>query len=257
MIMSNSMLGMNRLQIELDRLYGRHPNANAADRIAAGVGHADGQRGIRALVLELAVPAGWAQLSAVWRGVQSDLDLPAPAIAVSGADGLQLWFSLASPISASVGALFLQGLRAQYLSDVGSTHVRLLTGTAELPAAPPVEVSPDRWSAFVTPDLASVFADTPWLDIHPADDGQATLLRTLEPTSQAAFEAALNQLGAIQGDEPPEPAGSKQPGLASVGTGQGNADAARFLAGVMNDPTAPLASRIEAAKALLPYAKRS
>jgi hypothetical protein len=247
---------MNRLQNELERLYGL--GANATDGAAAGVGPADGQRGIRALVLELALPAGWEQLSSVWKGVQSDLDLPAPAIAVSGGDGLQLWFSLASPISASVGARFLQGLRARYLSDVGSLHVRLMTDTADFPAAPPVEISPDRWSAFVNPDLASVFAETPWLDVAPTDEGQATLLRALEPIRQAAFEAALNQLGAIEGDESREPAASKRAGPAEVrASGQGDADAARFLARVMNDETAPLALRIEAAKALLPYARRS
>jgi hypothetical protein len=249
------MLGMNRLQIELERLYGL--GANATDGAATGVGDADRQSGIRALVLELALPAGWGQLSSVWKGVQSDFDLPAPAIAVSGGDGLQLWFSLASPVPPSVGALFLQGLRAQYLTDVRSSHVRLLTDTAVFPAAPPVETGPDRWSAFVTPDLASVFADTPWLDVPPTDEGQATLLRPLEPIRQAAFEAALNQLGAIEGEASREPAASKRPGLAEVRTSeQGDADAARFLTGVMNDETAPLALRIEAAKALLPYARR-
>jgi hypothetical protein len=247
---------MNQLQFELDRLYGL--GANAADGAAAGVADVGRQRGIRALVLELALPAGWGQLSSVWKGAQSDLGLPAPAIAVSGVDGLQLWFSLASPISPSAGELFLQGLRARYLSDVGSTQVRLMSETAKFPAAPPVEISPDRWSAFVAPDLASVFADTPWLDFPPNGEGQATLLRALEPIQQLAFEAALNRLGAIKGDESREPAALKVPAPAEMRMcEQGDADAVRFLRGVMNDDTVPLASRIEAAKALLAYVKRS
>lgn len=250
------MVGMNQLQFELDRLYGL--GVNVADGAAPGVGHEGCQRGIRALVLELALPAGWGQLSSVWKGAQSDLGLPPPAIAVSGVDGLQLWFALASPISPSAGELFLQGLRARYLSDVGSTHVRLMTKTAKFPAAPPVEVSPDRWSAFVAPDLASVFADTPWLEFPPNGEGQATLLRALEPIQQVAFEAALSQLGAIEGGESREPAALKVPAPAEVRTcEQVDADAVRFLRGVMNDETAPLALRIEAAKALLPGAKRS
>lgn len=250
------MLAMNPLQFELDRLYGL--GVNAADGATPGVGQVGAQRGIRALVLELALPAGWGQLSSVWKGGQSDLDLPAPAIAVSGIDGLQLWFSLASPISPSVGALFLRGLRARYLSDVGATQVRLITETAECPAAPPVEISPDRWSAFVAPDLASVFVDTPWLDFPPNVEGQAALLRALEPIRQVAFDAALNRLGAIEGEESREPATSKLSGAAEVQTcEQGDIDAVRFLRGVMNDETAPLALRIEAAKALLPYAKSS
>ena len=53
------------------------------------------------MVLELTGPADWDVLSAVWRGVQADLELPAPAIAVSGTDGLQLWFSLEAPVPAA------------------------------------------------------------------------------------------------------------------------------------------------------------
>jgi hypothetical protein len=246
---------MNQLQFELDRLYGL--GEKAADGAAPGVGHEGIQRGIRALVLELALPASWRQLSSVWKGAQSDLDLSSPAIAVSGVDGLQLWFSLASPISPRAGELFLQGLRTRYLSGVGSTHVRLMTETAKLPAAPPVEISPDHWSAFVAPDLASVFADTPWLDSPPSGEGQATLLRALEPIQQVAFEAALRQLGANEGSESRQPAALTVPAPAEMRTcAQVDADPVRFLRCVMNDETTPLALRIEAAKALLLGAKR-
>jgi len=243
------MRGMNPLQFELDRLYGM--GASAVD----GAAPAGGQ-GLRALVLELTPPAGWSQLSSVWTGVQSDLGLPPPAIAVSGVDGLQLWFSLASPISPSAGALFLKGLRDRYLADVGSAQVRLIAEAAQFPAAPPFENSRDRWSAFIAPDLASVFADTPWLDVPANDEGQATLLRALEPIRQAAFEAALSQLGVIE----EEPADLKRSGTGAPEVRAfepGGADAERFLRGVMNDEALPLALRIEAAKALLAHAKRS
>jgi hypothetical protein len=250
------MLDMNRLQLELDRLYGL--GANATDGAAAGDGQSNRQRGIRVLVLELARPTGWEQLSSVWKGVQSDLELPAPAIAVSGADGLQVWFSLASPISPSSAERFLHGLRARYLSGVGSTHVRLITDTAELPAAPPVEIGADRWSAFVTPDLASVFADTPWLDIAPTEEGQAAILRALKPIRPAAFDAALDQLGAIAGDAPREAPASRPPDAAAARTCEpADTDPARFLTRVMNDETAPLAVRVDAAKALLGHARGS
>ena len=242
---------MNRLQLELDRLYGL--DARPAD----GDALAQSRRGVRVLVLELALPADWERLSAVWKGAQQDLDLPAPAIAVSGIDGLQLWFSLASPVSQSAGASFLEGLRARYLSDIASTKVRLIAKPAELPAAPPVESGPDRWSAFVTPDLASVFADTPWLDIPPGDDGQATLLRALQPIRPAAFEAASERLGTVADDSNGHPAPPTPPGTPAVPAADiHDTDPARFLTGVMNDETVPLALRIEAAKALLPYAMR-
>jgi hypothetical protein len=250
------MLVMNRLQLELDRLYGL--GANATEGLAADDPHVSRQSGIRALVLALARPAGWEQLAGVWKGVQSDLDLPAPAIAVSGADGLQVWFSFASPISSSAADRFLRGLRARYLSGVSATQVRLITEPAELPPAPPVEIGTDRWSAFVTPDLASVFSETPWLDIPPNDEGQATLLRGLEPIRQAAFDAALDRLGAVDAAEPGAAPVSGPRGAAPVRTSeQADTDPARFLTSVMNDETAPLAVRVEAAKALLGHARGS
>jgi len=238
---------MSHLQFELHRLYGL--GAAAADGAAPAAA-----QGVRALVLELRPPAGWAQLSAVWTGVQSDLGLPSPAIAVSGVDALQLWFSLASPTLPSAGELFLQGLRARYLPDVGSTHVRLIADAAQLPSAPPLETGPDRWSAFVAPDLASVFADTPWLDFPPNAEGQAALLRALEPIRQKAFETALGQLGVAE-EIPAEPRLSSLP--EEPASEHGAADAQRFLRRVMNDESVPMALRIEAAKGLLGHAKRS
>ena len=244
------MLGMNRLPLELNRLYGL--GASATDETAEGVGNAGLRRGIRGAVLELVLPAGWEHLSLVCKGVQSDLDLPAPAIAVSGDDALQLWFSFASPTSSSTRARFLQGLRERYLSSLAPTQVRLFAETAELPGMPPVEISSQRWSAFVTSDLASVFAETPWLDIAPSDEGQATILRALEPIRQVAFEAALNKLGAAEDDTQREPiATNRAASGAAQSSKPGDTDPVRFLTSVMNDKTAPLALRIEAAKALL------
>lgn len=238
---------MNPLQFELDRLYGLGPSA------ARGAAPTADQC-VRALVLELRPPAGWAQLSSVWTGVQADFGLPPPAIAVSGVDALQLWFSLASPTSPSAGELFLQGLRARYLPDVGSTHVRLIADAAQLPSTPPLEISPDRWSAFVAPDLASVFADTPWLDLPPNAEGQASLLHALEPILQVALETALSELGVVE----EVPADLKVSGLPEVRSSeQGGADAERFLRRVMNEESVPLALRIEAAKGLLGHARRS
>ena len=247
---------MNRLLPELDRLYGLRTSATGADATGISTGHS--QHGIRAAVLAVVLPAGWEQLSSVWRGVQSDLVLPAPAIAVSGHDALQLWFSFESPISPSAAAHFLDGLRARYLPGVGQSQVRLFAEPAEVPVMPGVEVSSQRWSAFVTHDLASVFADTPWLDVPPGDEGQAAILRTLQPIGQLAFEAALTMLGAIENTVPLDAVASEQPDSpAAQSAEQQDCDPARFLAGVMNDETAPLALRIEAARILLPFGKRS
>ena len=176
---------MNRLQTEWQRLY-------TSD--TAGT--------VRALVLELARPADWQALALMWHGVQTDLALPPPAIAVNGVDGLQLWFSLAEPVPAARAQVFLQGLRQRFLADVDARRVRLWPA-ADATAQPlqghaaPVPALQDsgNWSAFVAPDLVPVFGDTPWLDIPPNEEGQANLLRVLKPIQPVDFEAALAALG--------------------------------------------------------------
>jgi hypothetical protein len=212
---------MNRLQAELQRLYPAGPDG-----------------GVRAMVLELARPASWEALSAAWRGVQLDLELPAPAIAVSGSDGYQLWFSLSEAVPAAQASAFLEALRRRYLADIAperiATHSRVL---------PPVEAAPGRWSAFVAPDLAAVFEDEPWLDLPPGADAQSDLLSGLQCTKPGDFKRALERLT-------PVPIG---PAVEARVATVGDPEPRRFLLGVMNDPAIDLHLRIEAAKALLPY----
>jgi hypothetical protein len=228
---------MNRLHAELRRLY-------LPDSAATGL--MDGQGRVRAMVLELARPADWQALAGLWRGVQADLGLPAPAIAVSGAEGFQLWFALAEPLAGPQAQAFLEALCSRYLPEVTPSRLTLwpADGDAAAPAWVPAQQNSEaRWSAFVAPDLAPIFADTPWLDIAPGDEGQADLLRGLSVMKPAAFEAALAQLTpAGQAPAPPSPV------QAAPADGQGPRS---FLRQVMNDNTVALALRIEAAKALL------
>lgn len=218
---------MNRLPDELQRLYPRSdPSAEPS-----------------ALVLGVSGPSAWQSLVAVWKGVQSDLGLPAPAITVNGRDGLQLWFSLQQPVGSGPGQAFLDGLCRRYLAELPPS--RISTSAMPVPA-----LQPDTgvWSAFIAPDLAPVFEDTPWLDSPPGDDGQAGLLARLQRTPVALFDAALAQLSDAAPTAPPASAGAPVPAPATPA-----GPARRFLLAVMNDSTAPLAQRIEAAKALLPY----
>lgn len=231
---------MTRLQTELQRLY---PLPGAASDAAGPV---------RVLVLGLARPADWELLSQLWRGVQADLGLPAPAIAVSGSDGFQLWFSLAQAVPRPQALQFLAGLRQRYWPDVAPRRITQWPGVdaaeAAAPAWPGREVRPEQWSAFVSPDLAPVFAETPWLDIAPVEDGQAQLLRELASISPAAWTAALAKLMPAV---PAAPAPSSAP-VASVASGTPlPRDPRQFLLDVMNDPAVDMALRIEAAKALL------
>ena len=226
---------MNPLQTELQRLY-----------LAP-----EGQ--VRALVLELARPADWGLLAPLWRRVQTDLALPAPAIAVSGVDGYQLWFSLAEPLPALEGAVFLDALRRHYLGSVTASRISLAPSLAAPEALPSLPVPGQQqggsghWSAFVAPDLAPIFDDEPWLDQPPSPDAQASVLVRLQSIKPAAFAAALARLRPAAAAE----ANSHLPAVAAEQLAP-----KAFLLAVMNDPALDMHLRIEAAKALLPYFER-
>ncbi len=243
---------MTRLQAQWQRLYvstsmPRSTSAVVQDDLEGCLIDAEGR--VKAMVLSLAKPADWAPLSAVWQGVQADLGWPAPGIAISGVDAYQLWFSLQAPVAAAQAHAVLTWLRARYLGSVSATRVGLwpepagqapsqLGGVGGIPGRPTLA---DQWSAFVAPDLAPVFADAPWLDVPPGEDGQAELLSGLRSVSPAAWLAVCSQVQAQVASN------------ASVPVCEPTPDPKRFLQEVMNDPTVPLALRIEAAKALLPY----
>jgi hypothetical protein len=300
---------MTRLQAQWQRLYLPHPEAEGAPQAQLGddpsEAHAahepsliDTQGRVRALVLTLSGPADWSVLSRVWHGVQADLAWPAPGIAVSGSDACQLWFSLQAPVSVEQAHALLAALRMRYLAHIKPARVGLLprpdtqaphqASHADRVPARPGEAK--QWSAFVAPDLAPMFDETPWLDMPPSPEGQADLLAGLRSITPAAWMDALQWL------EPPdlssaavaplstEPAAAFAPlahlapsrpqpsvgqpaseahvvppatslalGATTTPAPPVNLDPRRFLQSVMNDPDVPLALRIEAAKALMPY----
>ena len=212
-----------RLQAERDRLYRAE---------------ADGR--VRALVLSLARPADWAVLGRVWQGVQTDLGWPAPGIAVSGTDACQLWFSLAEPVPPAEAHALLEHLRTRFLAEVPPYRVELLPladGVRQAPVMPALQADGEVWSAYIAPDLAPVFAETPWLDIRPGSEGQAELLSRLSSIHAAEYRAAW-PVAVVPA------AGS----AAAAGT---FTDPRQFLLQVMNDERVELALRIEAAKVLL------
>lgn len=230
-----------RLQSEWDRLYRCGP---VADPVSGDPGLIDAEGRVRALVLSLARPADWSVLGRVWQGVQADLGWPAPGIAVSGTDACQLWFSLAESVPAAEAHALLAQLRSRYLADIPPHRVALLPSADGVDLAPPVpalQADGEVWSAYVAPDLAPVFADTPWLDVRPSPEGQAELLARLSSIRAAEYRAAL----------PAAPAGPV-PATASSGSATGFTDPRQFLLQVMNDERVEMALRIEAAKVLLP-----
>jgi hypothetical protein len=252
---------MSRIAREISRLY--LPDDLSVQPHAAAEGAqwclVSPQGQTRALVLELAHPADWSLMGEVWRGVQADLALPAPAIAVSGLDAFQLWFSLAEPVDAALGARMLSALCSRYLPQVRADRLCLWPTPAQaraieaphatLVTAVPMQRSEGQWSAFVAPDLAPVFEDTPWLDIPPNEEGQADLLSRLQRISPRGFEQALKQLGLdVNQEDVPTPHISALHALSGP-----RADAQQFLMQVMNTKSLPMSDRIAAARALLQH----
>ena len=211
---------MDRLQTELMRLYGPQ----------------DGRSGVRAMVLEVAKPAGWDALSKLWQGVQVDFELPAPAIAVSGTDAYQLWFSFAEGVPHGEALDFMQALSKRYLGEAAQARVAVHPAGAVMP---PFEAAPRQWAAFVAADLAALFADERWLDLAPGVDAQADLLSRLHSTKAQDWSRAFARLVPTGGASVDDSAPSLD-------------DPRRFLLEVMNDRSVDLRLRIEAAKALLP-----
>lgn len=253
---------MNRLQAELLRLYlpDAHPDPGQDAQACSLIG-ADGR--VRAMVLALARPADWDALSALWRAVQADMALPAPAIAVSGVDAYQLWFSLVEAVPVADAQAFLESLCLRYLGNIPTERIGIAPAAdASAPQqarhagmVPALQAETGRWSAFVAPDLAALFADEPWLDLPPGTEAQAELLSRLESIKPAEFRQAMERLRsrATPTASADVAGGATGPGDAGHGSAGPLSAPQRFLLEVMNDPKVELQLRIEAAKALLPY----
>lgn len=261
---------MNRLQAELHRLYLPHDTqVECQDPTGQDLGLINANGEVRAMVMEVARQVGYDAVAALWQGIQDDLDLPAPAIAVSGIDGYQVWFSLLAPVTVAQAQDFLESLRLRYLGAIAPKHVGMkpaadasaLRQAQHSRLVPALQVETGRWSAFVAPGLASLFADEPWLDLPPSPDAQANILSRFECIKPADFrlaQARLRPVGApVTHDLQAAPADMSSAGDGLVGARQASpydgTDPKRFLLVVMNDPSVALHLRIEAAKALLPY----
>lgn len=259
---------MSRLHSAFARLFLPDPTqAPPAAPTAADLLDAQGRT--RALVLELAAPADWDLLRTVWQGVQADLGLPAPAIAVSGVEGIQLWFSASAPVPVADARRWLEALCRRYLPEVKAHRLRLFPrGDAAAPGGaavvhaepvPTVQSDGEKWSAFVAPDLVALFTETPWLDSEPGEEGQAALLERVGVMKVGWFEGGVGAAPAEAGREVDDDAAKRPVAVAGLvekaqfGTAAAGwrREAAGFLQQVMNDETAPWAVRVEAAKALL------
>lgn len=256
---------MNKLIAELQRLFfypGLSPDEASLLSGAGQVFEPQGPDGqLRAMVLGVSGADAWDYVAALWQAVQDDLQLPAPVTAVTGADGFQLWFSLADPVPLAKAQSFLAGLRRRYLAELPEARLTACPSAA-VHLVPAINGASGKWSAFIDPSMGRVLAHEPWLDIAPNPERQADLLGNFLRIDRSAFERALLQLAPPPVVAAPSVVAEVQPGLPVLPTMGGTerlgveghfGDPQSFLLAVMNDPGASADHRIEAAKALLPY----
>lgn len=232
---------MSKLATEQKRLYSVSP---------AGT--------VQAMVINFAKASDWDKLSHLFQAVQNELDLPAPAISISGDKGFGLWFSLAEPLSQALATDFLATLRLKYLAEIPEKNLEVLTDIARVQPVPRLQMGTSRWSAYIDPTLGGMFVDEPWLEMEPNQDKQADMLAALESIKLEDFQRALAILQ-MPGESPAEPSSAASEQRLASGNhtklmvGSHFNDPKSFLLAVMNDETASADQRIQAATALLPY----
>lgn len=276
---------MDKLISQLARLYflpeqpWREPGAEAGEGAltpALVADHLSGARRValdlvssaglvRAMVVHFSKSADWEEVARLHQLVQEELELPAPAIAISGQTGFELWFSLAEPVTAAQAEAFLKALQQHYLADRPALRCEFLPAAATRATSllvPSLEPLSGNWSAYIDPSLGSMFIDEPWLEMIPNLDKQASILAGLKSIKAADFARALTLLqtpAATPGEPESLPGEGGQPFSAPacrdscLSVGSHYRDPQSFLLAVMNDPSASARQRIQAAKALLPY----
>jgi len=262
---------MNKLSRELQRLYllKDEPVAGAVEGLAGTV---------RTLIVCFRKSGDWSEAASLHELVQRELELPAPAVVVSGSDGFQLWFSLAEPVPVDQAVAFLAGLRQRYLAHLPETALAFhpqagAMAGQEVALFPALCESTGRWSALIDPAMGSMFLEQAGLGMAPNPDRQADILAALKSIKTDDFTRALDCLQAPDEAPAEKPANaeygecgecgetSSEAPVRDVPPEQGLAgrfDSPRdFLLAVMNDAAVPLPQRIEAAKALLPYFEKT
>ena len=214
---------------------------------------------VRAMVVDFERAADWERVAELYQAVQDELELPAPALSVSGHRGYRLWFSLAEAVDAAQARDFLAALQRKYLSDMPAVQV----GLAPAALTPGLHLVTGKWSAFIDPTMGAMFVDEPGLEMAPNMERQADLLARLKSIGTTDFQRGLEFLqppaadlkspvggpvGAVS-----RPAEEGGPSSEKLNLGNQYADPQSFLLAVMNDPAASTDQRIAAAKALLPY----
>lgn len=245
---------MSKLNQELQRLYGLFDQKNLVGDGDVGLNLLGADGRVRALVLGVERAADWARVGSLYQSLQEDLELPPPAISVSGQSGYQLWFSLMDAIPLAQAEVFFEALRLKYLADLPPSRLKFYPSRNNMTVGlvPALNEASQKWSAFIDPTMGAMFVEESGLEMAPNRDRQADMLSGLKSVAAEDFQRALAILFA-------EPASTKVPASPEVdfqcsapGVAKYYADPKSFLLAVMNDPSASLDQRLQAAKALLP-----
>lgn len=142
----------------------------------------------------------WSALVTVANALQQELDLPAPAVSVSGGDTFHLWLSLATPVPLAQAQAFVALLRRVFLPDAGKVLASAPPADlADLPLPPYLHAS-GKWSAFIHPGMGAAFADEAGLDMAPPAAGQLALLESVRSITAPQFAQALAKLQQHMGE---------------------------------------------------------
>ena len=133
----------------------------------------------------------WTVLCTVANALQSELNLPAPAVSISGAQGYRLWLSLAASVPTAVVQQFMQSLHQAYFPTMALAADAALA-PVELP--PCLHHETGRWAAFINPGLGASFAEESGLEMAPPFAGQTALLDGLKSISEAQLLHAMTLL---------------------------------------------------------------
>ena len=151
----------------------------------------------RALVLEFGGKGGgeahWSALCTIANAVQHELDLPAPAVSISGT-AFQLWLSLATPVPVAQARQFVQLLRSTFLPASTDILAAAPPADVEQVALPPCLQPSGKWAAFIHPSMGAAFVDEPGLDMPPPPAAQLGFLESLRSINPAQFTQALAKL---------------------------------------------------------------
>ena len=145
----------------------------------------------------------WRLLCLVANALQTQLDLPAPAVSISGSHGYRLWLSFEVPLPCAAVAQFLALLRTAYFPD----QAQPANATVHFP--PAQHPATGLCAAFINPGLGASFADECGLEMPPPIAGQLALLEGLNSISEEQLAHAINVLE--QAHAMPLPAGAPTP----------------------------------------------